>query len=401
MKYTYILISFLLSLTLQAKDKELVIDMTQAKVGDIPLSRIVSKLEYIPLELTKESLLKKPSVFLTDRYIITSEFAGKICLFDRKSGKYLRRLSQEGGGPDDYAHLMTNCTLDKKRNVFYVDIWKGWRGIDIETNKCVNEVIRPKYRYEKEQKYQRLINSLYPYKNDLYMGLANDELANDHCALYVFNKDGEVLRVIDNGLPAPEWHGGKSSCYNSGRFQKVGDKLYFNGASDNDTVYLVEEERLVPAIIFHFNETLGKKSEVGTVEFGAGNIETVQRYKKGYLSYSSISQTNRYVLFNSMEWEGLSSNISFSNYYDKKTKQLYSCERKGERCGFVIDIDGLGTFFMQRLDGNKLVGLLMPEELLDYMETHKDVKLSSTGKKILENLQFDDNPVVVIATLKE
>ena len=43
----------------------------------------------------------------------------------------------------------------------------------------------------------------------------------------------------------------------------------------------------------------------------------------------------------------------------------------------------------------------MPEELLDYMETHKDVKLSSTGKKILENLQFDDNPVVVIATLKE
>ena len=209
------------------------------------------------------------------------------------------------------------------------------------------------------------------------------------------------MGVIDNGLPAPEWHGGKSSCYNSGRFQKVGDKLYFNGASDNDTVYLVEEERLVPAIIFHFNETLGKKSEVGTVEFGAGNIETVQRYKKGYLSYSSISQTNRYVLFNSMEWEGLSSNISFSNYYDKKTKQLYSCKREGERCGFVNDIDGLGTFFMQRLDGNKLVGLLMPEELLDYMETHKDVKLSSTGKKILENLQFDDNPVVVIATLKE
>ena len=146
MKYTYILISFLLSLTLQAKDKELVIDMTQAKVGDIPLSRIVSKLEYIPLELTKESLLKKPSVFLTDRYIITTEFAGKICLFDRKSGKYFPRLSQKGGGPDDYAHLMTNCTLDKKRNVFYVDIWKGWRGIDIETNKCVNEVIRPKYR---------------------------------------------------------------------------------------------------------------------------------------------------------------------------------------------------------------------------------------------------------------
>lgn len=393
--------SILLSLSLQAKDKALVIDMTKAKVGDIPLSKFVSKLEYIPLELTKESLLKEPSIFLTDRYIITTEFAGKICLFDRKNGKYIRRLSQEGGGPDDYAHLMTNCTLDKERNIFYVDIWKGWRGIDIETNKCVNEVIRPEYRYNKEMKYQQKINNLYPYKGGLYIGLANDIQANDHCALYLFNKSGEVLKVIDNGLQAPSWKISHSSSYNAGEFQEIGDDLFFCGASGNDTLYLVGEERLIPYIAFHFNKTLGKKYETGELEFGAGNVETIRRYKKGYLNYWRIYQTDRYVFFVCSEWEGLSSNISFSNYYDKKTNQLYSCKREGERCGFVNDIDGLGTFFMEQLDGNKLVGLLMPEELLDYMETHKDVKLSPTGKKVLENLQFDDNPIVVIATLKE
>lgn len=58
-------------------------------------------------------------------------------------------------------------------------------------------------------------------------------------------------------------------------------------------------------------------------------------------------------------------------------------------------------FFIEQFEGNKSAGLLMPEELLDYMETHKDVKLSPTGKKVLENLQYDDNPIVVIATLKE
>ena len=62
-KYIGALMSILLSLSLQAKDKALVIDMTKAKVGDIPLSKFVSKLEYIPLELTKESLLKEPSIF--------------------------------------------------------------------------------------------------------------------------------------------------------------------------------------------------------------------------------------------------------------------------------------------------------------------------------------------------
>lgn len=56
---------------------------------------------------------------------------------------------------------------------------------------------------------------------------------------------------------------------------------------------------------------------------------------------------------------------------------------------------------MEQFERNKSAGLLMPEELLDYMETHKDVKLSPTGKKVLENLQYDDNPIVVIATLKE
>ncbi|WP_456086419.1 6-bladed beta-propeller [Parabacteroides sp.] len=401
MKYIGVLMSILLSLSLQAKDKVLVIDMTKAKVGDIPLSRLASHLEYIPLELTKESLLNKPSVFLTDRYIITTEFAGKICLFDRKNGKYIRRLSQEGGGPDDYAHLMSNCTLDKERNVFYVDIWKKWRGIDIETNKCVNEVVKPEYRYIKETRFQQKINNLCLYKDSLYLGFANDEQANDHCALYVFNKNGEVLKVIDNGLQAPTFKSSRSSCYNAGRFQEVGSNLYFSGASENDTVYLVGEERLIPSIAFHFNETLGKKYETGKLDFGADDVETVRRYKKGFLSYSRIFQEDRYIFFACSEWEGLSSNISFSNYYDKKTKQLYSCKREGERCGFVNDIDGLGTFFMEQLEGNKLVGLLMPEDLLDYMETHKDVKLSPTGKKVLENLQFDDNPIVVIATLKE
>ena len=47
-KYIGALMSILLSLSLQAKDKALVIDMTKAKVGDIPLSKFVSKLEYIP-----------------------------------------------------------------------------------------------------------------------------------------------------------------------------------------------------------------------------------------------------------------------------------------------------------------------------------------------------------------
>lgn len=392
--------SLLLSLSLQAKDKVLVIDMTQAKVGDIPLSRLVSKVEYVPLELTKESLLKNPSVFLTDRYIITTEFFGKICLFDRKNGKFVRRLSQKGGGPDDYIEPLMQNALDKERNILYVDAEKSWRGIDIETNKCVNEIVKPKYRYQDEKKYQPCINNLYPYKDDLYIGLANDEQRNGHCELYVFNKGGEVLNIIDNGFSTPAWKGLSSYNCNAGKFQRIGDNLYFSGASGNDTIYLVDEKRLIPSIAFHFNETLGQKYEVGELKFGTSDVETVHRYKKGYLSYFPVFQTNRYVLFNGLEWEGVSINSSFSNYYDKNTKQLYSCKREGERCGFVNDIDGLGTFFMEQLEGNKLVGLLMPEELLDYMETHKDVKLSPTGKKVLENLQYDDNPIVVIATLK-
>lgn len=363
-----------------AQNEMLKIDVGIAEVGNIPIGKFVSKIEYVPLELTENSALNEAIIYLTDKYIVTIELFDKICLFDRKDGSFVRNVSQKGNGPDDYLYPIMFNAIDKENNLLYVETWNAWRGIDIETNKCVKEIIKPRSRYSKSQKYQNYIRNIYPYGPDLYIGFANNGRSSRFYELYIFDSNGVVQKTINNGGRAFPWKG-KETLSDYGQFQKVNEDLFFKAAAQNDTVYLVTESSLKPAIVLDLHK---------------------ERSDELYLYSSNVMQTNRYVFFNcGMHKKGDVSIIQYSNCYDKISNKLYACKINSNRSGFVNDIDGVGTLFVQQLEGNKLVGLLMPEELLDYMETHKDVKLSSTGKKILENLQFDDNPIVVIATLKE
>lgn len=378
MKYLLITLLLLLSFWGKTQNRMIKIDIDDAEVGNIPISKFVSTIEYVPLELTTNSALDEAVVYLTDKYIITIELFGKICLFDRENGLFIRNVSQKGNGPDDYIYPLLFNAIDKKNNLLYVETWNVWRGIDIETNKCVKEIIKPRSHYSKSQKYQNYIRNPYPYGMDSFIGFANSEKHSDFYELYIFNSKGIVLKTIDNGQKNTLWIG-KEMLSDYGLFQEFDDNLFFKAAAQNDTIYKVTESSLKPAIVLDLHRERSKDVNLGCMD---------------------VMQTKRYIFFNCSRYKKGKTEM-FSYCYDKMSNKLYACEITTNHSGFLNDIDGLGTLFMRQLDGNKLIGLLMPEELLEYMATHKDIKLSSTGKRILENLQFDDNPIVVIATLKE
>lgn len=377
MKYLLITIFLFLPFSGKAQNGIIKIDIDDVEVGNIPISKFVSTIEYVPLELTTNSALDEAVVYLTDKYIVTIEMFKKICLFDRKEGHFIRNVSQKGNGPDDYIYPILFNAMDKENNLLFVETWNVWRGIDIETNKCVKEIIKPRSHYSESQKYQNYIRNPYPYGADSYIGFANSGKQSDYYELYVFNSKGVVLKTINNGGEALPWNG-RETLSDYGLFQEFEGNLLFKAAAQNDTVYKVTENSLEPSIVLDLHK---------------------ERVKDAYVGCGDVMQTKRYVFFNCTMHKGESK--MFSYCYDKIADKLYACEMSTDHSGFVNDIDGLGTLFMRQLDGNKLVGLLKPEELLEYMATHKDMKLSPRGKKILENLQFDDNPIVVIATLKE
>lgn len=84
----------------------------------IPLSNIGKEIEYIPLETTPESLIRKiTQIEFSDSFIFISDFY-KLLQFDRE-GKFVRQIGAIGRGPAEYIYVMGFC-IDKIGKSIYI-----------------------------------------------------------------------------------------------------------------------------------------------------------------------------------------------------------------------------------------------------------------------------------------
>lgn len=84
----------------------------------IPISSIENELEYIPLETTAKSLLRKiVQIEFSDSYIFISDFY-KLLQFSR-DGRFIRQIGGIGRGPGEYIYVMAFC-IDNTHNKIYI-----------------------------------------------------------------------------------------------------------------------------------------------------------------------------------------------------------------------------------------------------------------------------------------
>ncbi|MEL7585418.1 MAG: 6-bladed beta-propeller [Prolixibacteraceae bacterium] len=78
--------------------------------------------EYILLETNKEFVTQGVVMAIGNKYIIVKNWTndGDIFVFDRKTGKALRKINKMGKGPEEYSHL-TYIVLDEQNNELFVD----------------------------------------------------------------------------------------------------------------------------------------------------------------------------------------------------------------------------------------------------------------------------------------
>jgi hypothetical protein len=78
--------------------------------------------EYIPLETNKEFVTQGVVMAIGNKYIIAKNRTeeGDIFVFDRKTGKALRKINKKGKGPEEYSHL-TDIVLDEQNNELFVN----------------------------------------------------------------------------------------------------------------------------------------------------------------------------------------------------------------------------------------------------------------------------------------
>ncbi|WP_176221484.1 6-bladed beta-propeller [Massilibacteroides vaginae] len=357
------------------------IDLTKAKQGNIPMSSIFDKVEYIPLETHPDGLLTPTSrYYVTAKYIVAIDIFKKACLFDRKTGKFIHQISKEGGGPEEYRRFMLHSNpLDEKNNIIYAHDVTRLKGYDIETGRLKTIVDgNPDGQY------------LWSLGNDRYIVTVSNKNGNEPIKLKEIDKNGTVYKTYPNySFFDPKLFTRDDQPGGFSLFYYLENKLYVTPGFLGDTAYQITDETLIP----HFVVRTGNKPYAKSIE-----ENSVKDKKILHL----VRETSRYIFFN----YGIGHNAFglYCGYYDKRSKQVFvnSSSIYDRNYGFLNDIDGLPVFIPTHInEKQEVIGRIIPEEILEYVERVGTSSLSPRAKVLIKNMQEDDNPIVIIAQPKK
>jgi hypothetical protein len=98
------------------------VDVTKSYQSKELILQDFMDIEYIPLETNNEFVTQGVVMAIGNKYIIVKNGTrdGNIYVFDRKTGKALRKINKMGKGPEEYSHL-TYIVLDEQNNELFVD----------------------------------------------------------------------------------------------------------------------------------------------------------------------------------------------------------------------------------------------------------------------------------------
>ena len=78
--------------------------------------------EYLPLETNDEFVTQGVVMAIGNKYILVKNRSndGDIFVFDRNTGKALRKINRMGKGPEEYTHI-TNIVLEEEKNEMFIN----------------------------------------------------------------------------------------------------------------------------------------------------------------------------------------------------------------------------------------------------------------------------------------
>lgn len=404
-----ILFSAIATLSVFPQSSDLIIiDLVNPQEETIPMSRFFNNnVEYVPLETNDSySLNKHSTYYLTPQSIVWIDVLYSAYLFDRKTGRFIKQISKEGKGENEYRRFpIARYGFDEKNNTLFFHDIDQWKGFDVQADKKITKITMPQYSrqliFPKENQvssghvnnniqdidkdWQKgEINNPYPFGNNKYIGYVNNTTGDVKVKLVIFDKQGRVLKSFPNHQSYVKKTGEFPFWY--GMFYNYRNTVYFM-ENHGDTLFAVHSDRLEPHIVFNLGDKKIPYSEAMeniTFTIGRYNIEFVK-------------ETDLYVFFNySIPAYHADDIILVSGYYDKKLKKTYVCKIKDRKAGFINDIDGLPDF-NPRLITNKdeFLDVILPKDL-------SSINTNTVSKRGLDVLSQTkkETPIIVIAHLK-
>ena len=401
----------------------------------IPVSRFVTGLEYIPLEIGDDCLIGEDirNIIVTTSHIFVA--GSNYCYAFDRDGRFTGRIGSTGQGPGEYQNIV-GLSIDEKNQSLYIEtphtiLEYSWDGVFRQSvNKPKNMI-------------GSLLDNVSFVRDNLFIGHVPNYSGNEPYNFLLFDKFGQVIESFDNHVKTdrakPRY---MAAAENAMRPYSLSERIYVKENS-NDTLYcLNEQNELIPQYVFDLgkyvfsNEKRNSTPNVGSFieaqrvieEIMSGLIEIPARF-------TPMVGAPHYIFF-SIVAHGLPKNIPFPQkrvqpvhpplsgfiriempnthrvvgIYDivHKTTQLLDTDPVSHMQGFINDLDGGLSFWAKDYTSeNELIDIWqayeMKELLTDeYFAAHeiKDAQAHQKLKELLKILKDDDNPVIVIGKLK-
>jgi|WetSurMetagenome_2_1015567.scaffolds.fasta_scaffold54915_2 hypothetical protein len=368
---------------------------------NIPLSKFVEAVSYIPLETNPEIVLDGSAEFeVTDQFIIvkTGKTAGKyqILLFDRKTGRFIREIAKQGRGPEEYqtfSYIPFNYVtkeiyaLGQSRQILAYNL----------NGKIVNRIGLPVWKdigvpsSEVSNKTYNIFQSVYvQYYNTLdtniFVGYVRNKSGLEKRKIVLFSKDG-FLKVFPNYITFH--HDNMRQSWNppgqSAKFYKWNNELFFIEAFC-DTLYKITKDKMIPRYYFNFgkfNPPYSKQPEI-----------MLEKHWPEYFFITNICENQNFIFF-SFELK----NLNYLAILDKKKEKVEICMTSfSGKSALKDDITGLIEVSPQSFtQNNEMVYVIRPLDLLNWLkENPNNSMLLKERLPWLKEIDEFSNPVIAI-----
>lgn len=371
MKYLFSFLCLCCVLSVSAQ-KPVAINLAKAiseSPKEIMLNELASDIRYVPLETTDDCLMNNEFYIMqyTGEDIITSG----IFHFD-KNGKFLNKIGSKGQGPEEYLQGLF-AFGDWKNKLLYVQNWTTLTCYGFDGT-FVRSVPTPQLNMG--------VAGLFDENHILY--------SND---IYYADKANPIqLYMVDsqNGKTVSKWRGHLEENKKYGMILTSRDFMY---NYDNSLFYKPALENVIFKILSPKKRQLVYKFDCSgkDIDVSADEVDPKKRFQ--FLSVYWAKETAQYLFVN----YGMK-NISRLGIYDKEKKTFTNVTIKDNLAG-GYDIHPAWTS-----DDNHLLMVYYAGGLLQDKEKRYSTGLLPERKKeldeLLKNIKEDDNPVVILVTLK-
>jgi hypothetical protein len=349
----------------------------------IDLSDFIESVTYCPLETRSDNLIgANPEYIITDKEIVVRTFSD-CYIFKRETGEFLRKIGKNGKGPREYRKT-SGFVNPYCKELFFI----GWKGNLLKYNMdgtFLKSILIPEYVNSVE--VPSFPTNFTWLKNNIVLYFSN-MTGSEKKLLMIIDEEGEILASHPNNNYYNKPKGMISMNLEESQFYHFNQDLYFK-EDYSDTVFKISGSEMIPKMILF----LGRYQP-------SYKLKSMTSQKRKELKYQPIGlrnliETNSFLFFEYHYQRKL-----YQGIYNKNTDRLRITNKEN---GINNDIDGFISFSPISITSDGyLVGVIEAYKLLlwFYENSEKALELPLHIQK-LKNIKDTDNPVIMIAKLKE